>query len=136
MTQATQIIASIQADSEGIPPYRIVMTNPFNGSIGYSTGNNLVSGFPVAYIGVTGELGIDPDAVGDCTVAGIAYVQSGEGQLLPGSPIACDQVGRAVPVIGPGERIVGFCLENQPTTLGQIVKVIVSPGSSYSGLSS
>jgi hypothetical protein len=123
MTQATNTIVPMQADAVGILPYRICMSG-FNG---ISTASSLSAGFPINYFGLTGELGIDPSAVGDVTVGGVGYVKMAVGGQIVGSAITSDTIGQGTPVTATGQKYVGFLLE--PATVnGQICKILVCPG--------
>jgi hypothetical protein len=127
MTQATQIIIPVQGDASGIPPYRIAMTSStqLNRVVLANTATSASLGFSL--LGVTGELGLDPNAMGDLTVMGVGYVQTSQVGMPIGSPLTSEVQGKAVIANAVGQRIVGYLLE--PTTvLDQICKILVCPG--------
>jgi hypothetical protein len=131
MTQATNTIVPVQAGSQTIDPYRIVQTQTgvTGGLNTVERGTGATSGLTTSFalIGVTGELGIDASTVGDMTVAGIGYVKTNQAGLQIGAPITSDAIGQGVAAITTGNRYVGFLLE-QTNVVGQICKILVSPG--------
>lgn len=127
MTQATQIIVPILTDAIGISPYRIAMTSTVNLDRVVQANAASSGGFGFALLGVTGEIGIDSNSIGDLTVTGIGYVKTNQGGMPIASPITSDALGQGVLANTAGQKYVGFLLE-PAINPGQICKILVCPG--------
>lgn len=126
MTQATQIIVPMLTDAAGILPHRIAMTSTQNLDRVVSANSANNGSIFFALLGVTGELGIDPNSIGDLTVAGIGYIRMNQAGMPVAAPVTSDALGQGILANVTGQRYVGFLLE--PATVGQISKILICPG--------